>query len=668
MVAAFPPAAIEDEEEAPVAGLPSEAIAEAEAWVQRAAASKRTRNLNRYWPKPNLNDITALHEQMRSDFTWFHWGKPGPDDDGESNTSWGFPGIDGIRKLRYGQDSLPREIKRRLHNRSMHLRTGFTHQELINVVSSIMQNPPLVTVAATGPDPEDRDRALHQQIFATSVLDAYEEHARVPIYRQMLDNMAESGLVGVEFYETPERFDLDPEDGLDEFRRALPCAIRVVDPRSLYYDFSDPSNPVVIIAERKPRRHIFESRAKQISGTSDERDPGPFTVGVPEDTGEFYTYDTDSEIETIRYYDRRWFGYVVNGQLKIMEEHAFPDIPVLIGWGVSTGSSNISERHIGVSPFYATIERALNMYLTSTLDQRLTYNTPKMIGVRKHAGGTPEALTIKLSTEDDDFTILPYGVEPFDLGDKMRVAHDYQLTGVMQGLVQRQQMNPVATGQSPGADPAGYTVNSLQRGSQIPYGSLYENFATLYSQIVNMTLRYVKHNDETFSLLVDSPDDDDMVEWLDLTADDITGIKAKVSIDEVAPQNRVATAAHYKDGMAAGLVPKHVVMEKGYGSRDWRRWDRQIRKDRAADGVMPFVQQEVLRLAMPELAAALANQQAGGEAGGLGQEPTENSAPETGGSPAPLQPPQGGGAGAADQSGARNPRARTAGQEPVRRS
>ena len=648
--------------------LPTEELDEAVARQERA----RSARMDRRFPKPTEGDITAIKRRLENEFRLYHEGTPDRHGTNTERPAWGMPGIDGVREIRFGQDGLTEEVKDRLHNESLHIRTGYTHREITNVVSSIMQNRPVVTVAKSGPTAEDEDIAIRQEVFCSAVLEAFEDYARQPLWWRAVDNLAEDSLGAFELYETPERFEVDPEDEIDVFRRAMPLGVRTVDPRSLYYDFDDPSNPIVVICERKARRHLYERREARLSSTdakeAAER-PKPWTDGSPSEASEYgYNIEGEDEVETIRYYDRRWFCYMVGSELVTCEEHPFTDVPVVIGWGPINGSSKTSERHIGITSSSANLERALNEFSTVTLDQKIAFNGPKMaIEQDKDAPSDADGVTnVDLSSEGvDSVPQLPPGARVVNMAREMMTPTDPYMFGFLQGQLGQGQMNPVATGQSPGADPAGFAINALQQGAQLPYGALYENYANMLARLLNLVRSYIKHNDELFSLQVNR--DDDHVEWLDLTADDITDVPVKVTIDEIGPQQRAAVAAYYRDGVQAGLVGEPEAMQKGYGQRDWRVTKRQIQKDQLWKMLTPVVLQEIVRRAMPEVYAM----QMGGqpqEGGGAPQGEADATAQTTGAVPADQERPgigrtPGYDAGG-DQSGARNPSAQRAGQQP----
>lgn len=602
---------------------------------------RRTEELDALYPKPDATSIQRFYEREKSnDATWHEYIRNG-------------------REMRFMQDELPEKLKKR-DKFGRRFRTRLSNNEVLRTVSLQCRNDYKVRIPASGSSDKAITRGTKQSRWCQQLRPAFERKASKPLRRIVVDNQHGDSIGAWEFYLTDayDRVDLEQredESAHDYNRRTeeqlkqagMPFGIRPVDKLALFYREDEDGVCKAVIAERKPREdyegeeRLRALRKKRKDSGEDVGDiPDPHVAGEPIDAHS--SENTGDTVECIRYYDRRWYAYMVDGKfVDGPHEHKLPDCPIFLIPGIPTGSPNKSEALQGVTWGLFDIERFLNDSLTREWDLAFRYMDPKVVietapGQQLLYDDPAQTRPTVLKLDGDGVSQLnpgqkivnaTQGWQPYDLG---------KVQGFALQMFERSGLNPIAQGESPGSDPAGYTVNSLQGAAQNLYEVLLDNEARAWEKVCDFARLTVRDTlREVVYLSVPMGDTrEGGTEWLALAPDDVDETPAIVTIDPLSDANRLSIRQSLMEGNARGYVPRRLVQQDGFGIEDPRAADKEL----AVDTLMQQLMGQAVQEAMAIIAARQQPAQPSGLVGPDGVTPL-SSGQANGGVPAPVQPP-----------------------------
>lgn len=591
------------------------------------------RRMEEKYPQPELNEIESLYLDLKAAH------QPHQD------------AIREERKRRYQQDKLPAKWQLDLED-GRRFFSNLTANEIYRVVAGQCRNEPQFKILPAGRTEKARERAAKETRWALNCWQAL-ERAAAPhggLRWRWVDAQNESGIAAYEVYLTGAYDGVDTEQKEEEQDQAyvdrtdgqliaagLPFGVRMVDPLSLFFDRDESGLSAVIIAEYKPYKPLYRRMrerhgADYLSGKGYYPDRGD--PGHPQFQHEGAQSGRRQECLTLRYYDAYWSAYVVDGRfMEEPEPHGLPGLPVFVGYGMTTSSPNLNEMARGICMGLGGMEMFVNDQMTLAADNAYTYSKQRW-GIE-----TPEAGSL-LGPPGGAIELKPGMAVEFAPGQRLvnpmaGVRPQDQTALIPQALQfwQRSGQNPIAQGESPGSDPAGYTVNALTQSAQSNYERNLDNERVLLGNLMDFVRRIVRDTIKD-RVPVSGPMEDAEaggVEWLWISPEDISETPCLVTIDPLSDANRVAMAQHWRQGNKEGYVPREEVQKRGYGADDAAAWDRQIVMDTAKQALMPWLVEQararVVQATTPPQAALPAQ-------AGLANEPAVPGA-----IPAPVQPP-----------------------------
>lgn len=418
-------------------------------------------------PEPDIEYITALRDKGLSDLSSFR------------------DNLVSIRRNRYGKTTTPTGILNTLKNITR-IFTGLSNNEVGRVASTLTRNVPEILINS------DDDA---QQKFFNAFLQYQEQRNLGGLIYQTVDSMAESGWAFWEWYIDPDVDDLEIEQEPDEtpaqfrkriepvIRKAGPILrIRTCDPEAAIWDPLSEDMKYFILAERKSAPILKRELQGLPKKERDEEDPdlpGEYDRGVPYQGG--YSFlSGHTEVETIRYWDEKWYCYIVAGEIIECEPHGFATIPISAFPGKVTGTSNPSDRVQGIVHTLWQNEEIQDTLLTKDVDDVLTYGGPKVALIADKdtlampPGDDGHVPTVDLS-DPKKTPFLPPGYKIADAYAGFQLNEGTSVRNNLQAYYNRAAMNEVSSGAAPGADVAGYTVNALQTASLTNYGPFLTN-------------------------------------------------------------------------------------------------------------------------------------------------------------------------------------------------
>lgn len=578
---------------------------------------RRREQLELLYPEPELADIQREKTDLEADFSTYH------------------ELVNENRDLRYQRDTLPEKWQQHLKD-GRRVRTRLTHNEIMRVVASQTRNPPRVHYDPAGSGPKARERAEKRSRWMDELLPTFERLSPRPLRRRYSDAQASDGLGVVELVLTDAYEKLDtskrrtvtnPETGDEEEESdkaylerteeelkaaGFPLRLRHRDCLSVLWREDDEGVCKLLFTERKAYREVYAElrKTKSQEQLAQLRLPRPADPGTP--AAATAPQELRGEVECITYYDRRWYAYVVEGRIADgPREHKMPGVPAFLFHGMVTSSPNMSEMLQGVTWGMSGIELALNDLLTLGTDTAFAYSKPR-IAVKTPADGR------LLMGQDKKPRVLdfsdPSRVEQLNPGQEITDATagfkpnlPRDVMDTLMGLWQRSGLNPIAQGESPGADPAGYTVNSLMGAAQAMYEVLLDNEARTWGRIcdfVGLVIRDTLQEAVYLSVPVSEQGRrGQRREWLRLGPEDIDDTNAIVTIDPLSDANRLAIRQSLTQGYKDKIVPRREVQEKGYGAEDADAWDEEIIEDAAIDQLSALLievaKQRVFGIASP---------------------------------------------------------------------
>lgn len=557
------------------------------------------------YPKPTVGEIIALSEVMRAEWQEYH---------------------DRVRAHRTGRFHLRVGAEKDTRNLQHETRifSNTTNREIIDTVAIQTANDPKVRINPTGSTRKAVDRAVKQERASNQFMPAFERQAKRSIRRRFVDNQHSGGLGVYEVYlrrskayEDLAKLKVEPvydvDTGMEDAERTakallaaqdeslvgaqLPIGIRSPDPLACYWEEDDDGLCRVLILENKPKRTVFGERVER------ERKKGEILEGTP-------GWPTWSDMEgvretcqTIRYYDRRWMAYVVEEKEEYIEEHGLPGVPIFYAEGIVTGSPNRSEMWQGVTWGIDDLERYFDDLLTQSADDAKRYRPTAVIetppgGSRMVDAGDPEQKPAVLHPDPENVIQLNPGQKPSDLWSGVRPADLSPMISLVQAIMSRSSLNPVATGTSIGADPAGYTINTLINASQKRYEILLDNEARCWGQVVDFVRLLIRDTIKQkvyFAVPMQDPLKGG-TEWLALGPEDVDETPAVVAIDAIGDQNRIATRQSLMQAMGLRVISKDRVQREGFGIDDPPVENFQMAKEDMELQMVPFSFQEALRI------------------------------------------------------------------------
>lgn len=511
--------------------------------------------------------------------------------------------------------------------------TRLTHNEINRVVAMQMENSPMATIMPRSDAEKERNRAAGEARWCNQLIGAFERIADRPVRRRLCDGQNEIGLMAYELYLNDAYKDIDTEprtipapDGSpsretardvlkrtsSQLREAgLPFGVRVVDGMSLYYDADDSGIYRAAIVERKPYRIVWESMKRQGMdiGSMDNGVPigaqGPMagndSMPQPGDAGfplESWPAPGYQLVETVRYYDRRWYVYMVGGRIVDgPREHGMPFVPVVPCYGLVTSSPNVEFFAEGICWGMESIEIGLNDMLTLASDVQFTYNRPKFVietaegsDLMLDDAGTPIVLDLSNPSNAEQLnpgqkvTNTLVGFEPFL---QLPLLQTYMNLWQMSGL------NPIAQGESPGASPAGYSINALQGNASRLYQDLLQNEAQCTAKLFDM-IRILVRDVIKMPVWLTAPMPGGKVEWLCLKPEDVSDVPCIVTIDPTSDANRLARRQSLMQAYKEGFISRRRVQHEGFAIDDPESEDDQILIDQIVQQLATITAQDTL--------------------------------------------------------------------------
>ena len=638
-------------------GLTKEQQAELDGTPELAAYRAAQRPNATAYPKPEMADIEEMYSRLTSTFAPLH------------------DAIAQNRDVRYMRDQLPPKWQKRLKDgRRVHLR--MSHNEILRVASMATRNTPKVKVRPLGKGPKAEANATAQQRWCQELIATFERGKHGGIWRRHADQVLGDGIGVLEFFITDayEKLDLDQKteeddkaylERTDEEIRAAgnPFGLRVIDPLAVMWDEEDGKITRLLIVEQKAYRPVFNALKSRSADFQEKvRLPQPGSPGWPQQRSELYEdgrwrsdqlvgqSDAQGTVLTLRYYDCHWYGYVVGGELVELMPHKLPSsrVPVFVTLGITTGSPNISEMVQGITWGMINIERTLNDLITLATDSAFTSSRAKPVVTTAANQEIPHDAPSTLDLSGDDAPILLPGQDIKDAFAGFQPKMPGEIISTLTTFYQKSGLNPIAQGQSPGADPAGYTVNSLTQAATTQYESPMDNMARTIGEICDYAREAVAFTvKEKVSFVTSVPQggatDEEMTDWIDLSPDDVGKrvSPAIVTIDPLSDANRMAATQQKAELNKQGFIPRREV-QRAAGADDPAAWDRMLIVDTAMEQLASLAIQE----AMAEVRAMEQPQQPPSGLVGPDGQPiqSQQQPPQPGGAnpavnPAPPQPP-----------------------------
>lgn len=602
-----------------------------------------TRYLDTIYPKPSETEMLQAITDMETEWNRFH---------------------DTVRNMRMDR-YLERPLPKKLQNRFEYSERVFSrliHNEIMRVTGMITRNKPRATQPQSGPSAEDLERAQKQQRWQQELLGAMERQLQRPLWRKLADHAAGDGMGYLFFFLTDAYDHIDFEVQPDEENNwqryharidrevqqaGLPFGMRWIDPLSAGHREGEGGPYMAYIAEMKPRRKVYESLLKRKG--QDEFDklalPRIGSPGAPQ-----YSQGTGErdlrvdEAECKMYYDERWYAYFVDGVLvEGPVEHGLPGVPLIPFEGMTTGSSERSQEFQGITWGLGPSQTALDVVLSQELDVAITYGRPHPI-VETPAGanvlmqgGKPEVLDL---SQPGLRQLLP-GQRVTDALKDFKPKDTAHIQEMLLMIWQRSGLNPIAQGESPGADPAGYTVNTLQGAAQSNYEILLDNMARGWGRACDFARLTIRDTIQE-KVWLSAPMGGGRTEWMALGPADIDANPVVIYIDPLSDANRMSRIQLFAQLNKEGIIPRRLVQQAAPGGEDSEAWDNEIVMDEAEKRMF----EQLVNDAMEQVRLIQQAEQAGPEQG-----PEAEAAQLTPDMGAPRAPTVGAGQAESSQNG-----------------
>lgn len=526
----------------------------------------RKADLHKRYPKPTEDAILALFADLKPTFAAFHQR------------------IRDDREVRYCRDKMPQKWQGNLQDgRRVHSR--LSNNEILRVRAMQTSHDPQPKILPSQDTDKGRSRAVKQTRWCKQLVGAFERQARRAIRVKAVDAQVGDGLGVFELFLTKAY------DGLDLTRRenespaafmkrtdelirlaGMPIGLRAVDPTAVYWDEDDDGPCALFIAEDKAKRRVMNALKQKPEQLAKLERPRPGTPGRPLDDRGGSNDGPANTIQTIRYYDHVWYAYIVDGVVvEGPTEHGLPRLPVYLMPCIVTGSPNLSERYQGVTWGMTALEKGFNDLLTQEIDAALTYGKPRPVietdvnqRIAEEEDGTPSVLKL----DDDGVHQLRPGQKLVDGYAGFKPHDTAHMQNTFQQLWQRSGLNPISQGESPGADPAGFTVNTLQQSAQKLYQISLQNEARTWEEIYD-DVRLAIRDTIRDKVVLAAPMSDTRqggTEWLALSPEDIDETPCQVTIPD--DTNRLSVRQSLQQANKEGFISRRRVQEEGFGIED----------------------------------------------------------------------------------------------------
>lgn len=595
----------------------------------KAQIAKTNADNDRIWPEPELGDILTLKQRLEND-----------------RSRWAAK-VQQVRVMRFNEDTTPPKWAQRLNlpdDRRIH--TNLTGNEINRVVATMERNPPRVTISPASDSNPAIQRAEIQARWCQKLISAVESDPLTPVWAIGSDAAAETGLGGFEWYMTdawddveeliaqvdPEAPDPDLMNQIDEAKKiaGIPFALRPLDSLSLLFEKDNYGVSRALIVERKHYAQVYQSvQAKLSTEEAEKLRLPPVGARAWPDTSRLIRYQYMGEnrdydvspvegdlVEVLRYYDRRWMVEVVAGRITESKEHRLPGIPVFPQLGKVTSSASTEYMVQGITFGITSLELALNDMFTFGADNIYTYGRPFPVVETSENGQN------LLDKEGNPYPIqLNDPSKAPQLGPGQKIADAFNgFTGhieapflsALQSYYERSGLNPIASGDSPGADPSGFALNTLNTGAQALYESMLDNKVKTQAAFCDFSRMAIKSTiGEKVYLSVPTADGQG-VEYIAIGPDDIDKVPTVVYIDPKSDMQRLAIISMLSTAWQQKLIQKRTVQTLGFTGiiEDPDQEDRGIYLEALQEMSLPGMLQSIIAQvqadAMPEAAPAMA--------------------------------------------------------------
>lgn len=583
--------------------------------------------LEERYPEPSLGDLLTMRDRIaRHSQGWLRL-------------------VNRVRELRYHQDVLPEKWAQELSLDEEHrFRTNLTDNEISRVVALMTRNRPKVYIPPAGTKTQAQKRSQKQTRWGQELIEALERQSVLPIWDRGDDSAVETALGVYEFFLTDDFEEYadraETMKGLTGADRAeaeaalraygLPFGIRALDPTTVYWEpsYGKRSCGRILIVEKKDYRQVFGELADKLTDEqwNEAQLPPIAALGMPDasvwnvryesgdDPAVYAAVPDDGQVEVIRYYDEHWIVEAVAGRIVQAEPHGFPGVPVFLQFGKVTSSSFVGNMLRGVTFGMLEHETALNDILTLWEDNHFAYDRPfpavetsENGSPLTNADGTPQVIHLDDPHKPPQ---LGPGQKIVDAFGGFRGQMDPQFITMLNSYFHMSGLNPIAQGESPGADTSGFALNTQQSAATALYVQLLKNKQRTMGEIIDFC-RTVVRDVLGFGVTVASGGEDGRpIEYVTLEPEDVDDVPTRVNIDPLSDAQRMAITQWAQVGNERGYISRRTVQRVGYGSviDDLDAEDDAIVKDGAKRELIPVlvqaVVQRVVAKAFPELNAA----------------------------------------------------------------
>lgn len=609
------------------------------------------------YPKPEPELLLERHQDLKADFKALH------------------DQIRTEREARFLKKAMPEKWSRELEiGPDQHVHSRLGHNMVGRIVALATQNPPRYQVSPVDGTDTSSNRAVKQTRWLNGLWPNISRGKA--LRRELLDNQCGDGIGWLEIYRTGAYDSVDSEKREGENTRSYmrrtdmalrragdPYAVRRVDPLAVVWDEDgNGEDPVceAFIEELVPRGTLLRKLQRETDETVYEDFTGRYRgrPGIPKDSHGTREL-TRPTCEVVRWYDRRWTALFVDGVLVgDIEEHGLGFVPMVRYDGMVTGSDKQTERFQGVFWGMSDLEAALDWLTTLEVDLAFTNSRPKLAVItpltsnaaERHIPANKPGGEQVIDFSHGNVPVLRPGQEIVNVTAQFRAYDPGPLVQRLLNFITISGLNPIAMGESPGSDPAGYAINALQSAAQSHYEVLLDNASRGDTMLGNKLRRIVSQEDLPWYLSGlgrRSRKAEDA--WIGLQPDDVDDARCESRIDPLGAINRIAVQQALRQGNKEGYIGRWRVQE-AYGVEDYDMEDETILEDR--------LESELGAMAIEETKMLILEAAQGGPAqpqGPPGMPPGPGGVDMTtgpGGVPAPTNAPTVGGPAAGASGGA----------------
>jgi hypothetical protein len=604
------------------------------------------------YPKPSEKDVLSALERLRGDFSTWH------------------NQIRLERDVRYLRAKMPEKWAKQLSiGTDEHIHSRLGHNMIMRVAAMATRNPPKFRVEPAGGKEDDKERSEKQTRWANNFWPAMErQKAKL---RVIVDNQLGDGLGALLIYRTGAYDDMDHEmrDGEtpkaylrrteEDFKRAGdPYGIRPIDPLSLMWD-EDGDEVCTALIEQDVAIGVMDSVLKRRLSEKEYTEWRAESLSKRTGSPSWNTSNSDRPMDVAKcvwYYDKRWYAFFVDN--KCVEgpvEHGFSFVPIVLYEGMTTGSPNRTERYQGVFWGMSGLEKAIDWLMTLDTDTAFTLSKPKVVitqpqgpngGMRDVVPPGQNDAPPPLDFSNGNVPRLRPGEVPVNVTSQFVPFDSSRLRAEIMQLIQISGLNPIAQGESPGSDPAGYAINALQSAAQSMYEVALDNASRAHADLINKIRVTIRRDKLPWYLSgVMSNGRKGGTAWLGLSPDDIDETPIVCTIDPLSDVNRIAVQQARRQANKEGFISRWRVQE-AHGIDDFEAEDEDIIED--------TMEAELARMVIEEAKAEVMGtymqpqQPASGLVDQYGNPlQSQPQGMNVGAVPAQMQPPSVGGAGAA---------------------